>query len=331
VKNLFVVNNFYDLTDYIQKFPNFNFNINNVPGSLIYNPITGVELRYDSNLSPENPHSVFYPITQGKTVKCKLSYKGFSQNGIITNYEINNNSINIKIESNITKILNNKMQLFSLLQKTPIETIQYLCELYEIDYYNSSIGVIRQQQMQSGLIYDFQILVDDDISLMDFMNSICEAGFMRTCIYADKMYFISNIWQSPHITLESFEVRNKPTISEIITENSNGGEVETPFGKVEMEERSGEPSNKISLNYESGNIIMYNLSGAYEIMRLYNDGYDYRTYKFVLPSYVVEQLLPGFCINIRKGIIGNINRLARLVSTEKNNNYYNCNLEVQNV
>lgn len=328
---MFVVNNYYDLSDYILQEPAFNFELNNVPGSLTYNPITTLEIKYDLHIDPNNSNSPFYEISKGNKVLYEVSYFGVLQDGIITDFVINNNKITLTLESNISQILQNNVSLLSELDKTPIEILIYLCELYGIEINSSQIGVIREYQKQTGLIYDFEILIDDKITLVDYMNSINQSGFMRTCIYNKQLYFISNLWQDTKLSLELFEVRNKPTMSEMIKPQFNGGELETPLGKQEFTPRSGEPTNKLSLNYSSGNIVMYNLSGAYELLRLYNQAFDYRTYEFVLPSYIVNTLEPGDCIFIKRGILGKDSRIARFVSANKSDHYYNCKLEVRNV
>lgn len=324
------INNFTDLTDYQLSKIKFQFNLNNMPGSLIYNPLTKIEIKNDNHINPYNKHSPFYGLSKGETINIELSENNVSQSGIITDFVRNTGSIELIIEDDILNTLNNTTALLNYSNLTPIEIATILCEIYAIEYNQNYIGVIDNLQRSLGLIYDFGIFVNDSIKLFDYFNSINEAGFMRSCVHNNQMYFVSNFFGVPKIEIIKSDIRSYPKMSERLNNEYNGGECDTPLGTVVYDYNISYPENKISLNYASGNIILYNLSGAKNILYLYNQCYDYRPFELELPNNVVSLLEPGDIVLFQSGIIANEQKLGRLTSINIQNNYTNCIFEVKN-
>jgi hypothetical protein len=298
--NRVLVVNGYDISYYEKTNQPFNFKFAEAPGSVthlsldtlpIFSPKSG-------EIDPLHPYSPLNPIMRGVLIPITITDDKnplLVRTGVITHAPKNSGEIVLFIEEDIQTILDKNMVLVSYSQKTPVELLKLIVESYGITFNLSNYFEIRQSQEDDGLLFDFNFGVGSTAKLMDIINQICKAGFMRAAIYNSIFYVLGRERGEPALTILPQEIHSLPTQTQQVIELHNGGQIQWLVGTVNVEPDTGKNNSLLSLDYSSSSILtLNNPSGAYSLIEYYSTRDELgRYYECLVDSRVVKQYNPG--------------------------------------
>lgn len=303
-----------------------------VPTSFIipHSPEDGINYtsfnRYNLNLPksfsihPENPASPLNGLLKGDEIKIKISDESTSREAFIKDAIVTPAQIELTLEDDIDRKLQKPQVLADYSGKTPAELIRLLCQAYNIELELSTYGIAHSEQLKEGLIFNLIVGVEDNKKLIDIFNELLVAGFMRACIYLNKLWLFYRVDQNAPTQINRNEIQNLPT-NKLSTEQSaySGGEIAWEFGTIQSAGIIGKEFNK---DYQNGNLILVNPNGALSLIELYSNKKKVVHQEFEIRSDIIKTKQPGEAISIeheheQQNIIGSLVGLKRKNNVSK--------------
>lgn len=329
--------NSLDLSDYQAHRTPYDFALSHEPGSITYTPVSRVTILNPNNqLDPLNPYSPFFNIDSLQP-QIELSDPTLLLEpikGKVLNASIQDATIVLTVEERISTILNKLQVLASYSLMTPIELLRAVVESYGIEMDLSNYGQLHTKQTQDGLQFNLSIDISDNIKLIDMINQLCVAGFMRCCIYNNKVYAIGSEVGPAVGTILRQEIHSRPTQIEQSTTRYKGGTVKTMV--LTLSEPTDTRNGYAEFNQDysgTGPLTLINPSGALSLLELYEKRPIRPIFEADVSFNLAQQIAIGGFVMVEKGILHPVHSLkARLIArrrvSESNDFSARCTFEV---
>jgi len=332
--------NDFDLTEFENQRLPFSFKFSDYPGSLIFSPFTELTLQNprDDFLNPLNRYSPLYPITKGEylSIYIKDEGSGFVKQGIVTHAQIVDGSVvQLTIEDQFQKVIEKQQVLADYSDKVPVEIARLIAESYGIKVNLVRYGMIRQWQEDEGLQFDYIVLPSHELTLVDTINQLCQAGFMRATIFLDEIYFIGIEQLYTDFEIFPQEIHNIPSQTAQLKERYGGGSIKWLAGTQtkEFDETTGK--SEINLDYSGANqLTLINGNGAESLLEFYSDITKVGSFfNIAVKADIIERLLPGEAVIFRSPALNRSRSVkAQLIERQPYDPYnpftLNCVFEV---
>jgi len=325
-----------DVTEYETTPIPFNFRFSDYPGQITYSNVNQANLFYpmDESLNPFNPFSPLKNLLDGKFLDIYFrdnEISSLERFGTVNNAVRSNNELVLTIDDSIQKILNKSMILVNYYQKTPVEIAVLILESYGIEVDKSSIFLLKKTQEDNGLLFDFSTGVGETLAMIEVVNQLCQAGFMRACIYNNTVYFLNN-FDAVQIDILPQEVLSVPQQSQQAIETFNGGEIKYVGGIVTGAKDPSKLDSPLVLDYSVNSMLqLNNPSGAYYLFDVYSDRDQVGLYfEMEIIRNISLSLKPGINVRLKAPIMNPTKDVfGKLVGKETAGFHaYKCTFEV---
>jgi hypothetical protein len=303
---MLLVNGSVDLTEYqTRRVPN-NFRFAERPGSITYAAIESLSIFNppDDSLNPVNPYSPFHSLQLNQPVTAQVGESNLVRQATITHVSNDGGELLLTLQDATQRVLEKNMVLASYIQYTPAELLKLVAESFGLQVDLAGFTTIKAQQEFDGLFFNLVVGVANQLTVQDLINQLCVAGFMRACLYNNRIWLIGGSVGPAATVVLPQEVHSIPTQNQQVTEIYNGGSITWVAGTVTETGDPSKPAAPLSLDYSNSSILrLNNPSGAYALIEYNTNPPIGRMFEMDIALEIVEPLSPGAALMLMNPIL----------------------------